>query len=309
VQRDHVDVRVALPPESEESYIRWFSWAMSTSASDRSAAHAAAAVVCLAELGGTLEFGQFENLAKLVLESHRAASDRFRALAEWSYWAQHGLGASSGGAVRAARQALAALDAGADLAVATAVAKAALFSEPTVASSIDATANAAEVEPQYESDFDSNTTTAAAEAALPVEVVDRALDVRSNQLHPASRPSPRIVASSLSRRWLWLIPIALALILTVVAVANITSPLLNPLLNPTVGADGSVHLGISGFPSQTEVIFIVNRVAIASTTTDSHGGGSAVWVPTYDPGTSLTIEACLDLDASNCLAHATVIVK
>jgi hypothetical protein len=267
------------PPNSEEGYINWFAWAKRELRCDREIAHAAAAMACCGEVNGDVDLSDVANLARLAAAGHTAISSRLKALAEWSYWADTELGATPLIASRCAHQAIAAIEAGADLSVAMAVARAAAETDLSAG-----TSEIARRRPSTGGDTNGGQSSDSVQGpsqqtsslfvqrdaerqsgrnALPETpfVWHDPDGLRAVDMLPEPTPSlatPRRLPTNI---WIWAIP--LALLATFLAAFSLLIYGNSPRVEATVGPDGRVKLVVSSFPPMSKVYFHEKSLPIA----------------------------------------------
>jgi hypothetical protein len=309
------------PPDFEASYINWFVWANQHLDCDRETAHVTAAIASSAELSPDVDLSDLADLARLAAAGFSSASYRLRALAEWTYWAEVEFGASRMLASRSAYQAIAAIEAGSDLSVAMAVARAATQPNPrrvesargpgpvlleAEAAGTDLTGPAKgtvyepssperllarEQSPEYEIAA-SNPTPA---TLAPIELPNMST---TGNVSPLENRSP-------TKKWTW--AIGAVLVVGVLVAFGVSIYETSPRVSAIADSTGTVRLAVSSFPPQSPVYFFRQGagVLIASTTTDASGRATALWVTANIP-VNVAITACTDAKESNCPAETLV---
>ena len=105
-------------PLSDESYLKWFGWALLSLGRELEPAHAAAEAACQAEAAGQ-PVAKIQSAARKARGRPQVAQPVKIALAEWAFWAQITLGEEPSVGLRAARLAIAELESTHDMEKAT----------------------------------------------------------------------------------------------------------------------------------------------------------------------------------------------
>jgi hypothetical protein len=275
-------------PLNEESYLKWFGWALLTLGRDLEAGHAAAEAACQAEAaGGAL--AAVQSAARRAGDRPQLAAPAQIALTEWAFWAQTTFGKDQSASLRAARQALAELESTHDLETTTKRMRAALDGESAAMTATPA-ATRDVAGPAI-------LATEAAVATAPPTATGRVTETP-----PLGEPTqPRSVKLPFTA---WLAVIVVLLVgVGAFLWAFVISPAIVPkAFPPTINAtmNGSfIFVTVDNYPANRDVYFFVDGVADQQVSTDGsgHAGVNLIASPGHH-----AIEACLDQAAYRCPA-------
>ncbi|HEV2033202.1 MAG TPA: hypothetical protein VGU71_03225 [Candidatus Dormibacteraeota bacterium] len=271
---------------NDESYLKWFGWALLTLGRDLDAGHAAAEAACQAEAAGR-PLEEIQSAARKAGDRPQLSSPAQIAMAEWAFWAQSTFGQDQSASVRAARQALAELETTHDLETTTNRMRAILGADSAVGTATSAATGGV-----------------SERAILPTEAA--AATVGVTETTSMGEPTqPRNVKLPFTA---WL-AVTVVLIVGVGAVlwAFVISPAMVPkVFPPTIAATVSntlVSVSVDNFPAGQSVYFFVDGGADQRAMTDSSGHADALLL--VDPGNHL-IAACRDVAGTDCPAQTWV---
>lgn len=271
---------------NDQSYVKWFGWALLTLGRDLEAGHAAAEAACAAEAAGRA-LAEIQSAARKAGDRPQVASPAQIALAEWAFWAQTSFGQDQSASLRAARQALAELESTHDLETTTKRMRATLGGDSaTTTAAPTATGDVAEPA-TVGGDSAAATATPAATGVVPETTpVPEATEPRSGKLPLTAWLGVTAVLVVGVGAFLWAFVIS----------PGITPKLFPPTINATVGG-GFVNVTVDNYPANENVYFFVDGVADQNVSADSSGHANVNLL--VGPGMH-TIDACLDPTFSKC---------
>jgi hypothetical protein len=275
-------------PLNDESYLKWFGWALLTLGRDLEPAHASAEAAARTEAAGQ-PLPEIQAAARRAGDRPQLASPMQIALTEWAFWAQTRFGKDQSASLQAARQALAELESTHDLETTTKRMRATLGGDPASTAAVPA-ATRESAEPAFlRSEAASVTSSPAATGGVA-------------QTIPAGEPLPTRSGQFPIAGWLGVVAVVIVGVAVFLWVFAISPRVFPPTLNTSVSG-GYVYVTVDNYPANEDVHFFVDKVADQVVSTDGSGHASAFLV--VAAGQHL-IAACRDSSGYDCPAIAQV---